>query len=569
MKKNLKNSIMPMLLVGFMLMAMGFNLLIPASAAGPASVNLGTAGNFSILAKTAVTTTGATSIIGNVGISPAAASGMTGFSLVMDASNIFSTSAQVTGNIYASNYALPTPSNMTTAVSAMEAAYTDAAGRPGPTATEVDAGLLSSTTPAFTPGIYKWSSDVTVTDHITLSGGANDVWIFQIAGDLNSASAGSIATGTKILLTGGAKAENVFWQVAGSSTGVTLGTYSTFNGTILSLKQIVMQTGAVFHGKALSQTQVTLDANTISSTPATLHIIKTVVNTGGGSAIPASFNLYVKNSNANVIGSPAVGTSTPGTLYSLSAGTYVVSEDANSSYTESFSGDCDSSGNVTLTSSSDKTCTITNTYIPTPAPVYSGGPSPVLPIIGVSKTANHLSLASTGLITYTYSVWNVGGQQALTSILVSDDKCGPVTLVSGDLNKNWKIEPGEIWKYTCDATLSKTTTNTVTATAKSDDPYQQTTSATAVLTVVVNNGTSSITPVVIATTTATTSTTPPKVVSTTITVATTTVLTFVPSLPNTGFTETVKSGPWNIVFPAGLALLGLGFVMVIIKKRKV
>ena len=579
MKRNLKNSIIPTLMVVVMLAAIGFNNLVPAMAAGPLAVDLGTASNFSILAKTAITTTGATAIVGNIGVSPVAATSMTGFSLVMDPSNNFSTSALVTGKVYASNYAVPTPASMTTAVSAMEAAYTDAAGRSGPTATEVDSGILASTTPAFTPGIYKWSTDVNITDDITLSGGANDVWIFQIAGDLNLASAGSVINGTKILLTGGAQAKNVYWQVAGSSTGVTLGTYSTFNGNILSLKQIVMQTVAVFHGRALSQTQVTLDATNISSDPANLYIIKSVINTGGGAAVPSDFTLHVKKINVDVIGSPAIGTSTPGHLYSLPVDTYVVSENTNSSYTQSFAGDCDSSGNVTLVNGVDKTCTIVNTYviptpiIPTPISSGGGGPAPVLPVIGVSKTSSPLALASAGLVTYNYAVWNIGGQQALASVLVSDDKCSPVTLVSGDLNKNWKIEPGEVWKYTCTATLSKTTTNTVTATAKSDDPYQQETTATAATTVVVGNSVTKIAtstpstpsaPIVIATTTKTTVPTiivkKPK--------ATSTVSVKIPGLPNTGVNDTTNT-PWNIIIPTGLGLLVLGSVMAIVKKRKV
>jgi len=497
MKKKFKNLIISMFIVSLALMGIGYNGVNQVNAASPLAVDLGTASNFSILAKTAITTTGATSIIGNIGVSPAAAVDMTGFGLVMDPSNTYSTSAVVTGKVYASDYVVPTPTNMTTAVSAMEAAYTDAAGRPLPTDTEVGMGILGSTTPAFVAGIYKWSTGVTITDQITLSGSDTDVWIFQIGGDLDLAAAGSIATGTKILLVGGAKAENVFWQVGGLN-GATLGTYSTFNGNILSAKQIRLRTGAVLNGRALSQTQVTLDANTVSSSPATLHVIKLVVNDVDGVAVPSDFNVSVKKSNVNVAGSPMSGTSTPGTLYSLAPGTYVVNEDANSSYTKSFSGDCNSSGNITLAAGDDKTCTIINTNIPvpvvvsTPSSSNSGGPSPILPLIGITKIPTPLVLSTPGAIIYNYTVWNVGGQQALASVKVTDDKCGPVTLISGDLNKNFKIEPSEIWKYSCTTTLSQTTTNTAVATAKSDDPYQQTAIATAIATVVVGNSTTPI-----------------------------------------------------------------------------
>jgi len=107
------------------------------------------------------------------------------------------------------------------------------------------------------PGLYKWGTSVTIPTDVTLSGGANDVWIFQISGDL------SIASAKEVKLIGGALAKNVFWQVGGP-TGATLGTYSTFRGTILSSKQVILQSGAVLYGRAMAQTQVTLDANTVT-----------------------------------------------------------------------------------------------------------------------------------------------------------------------------------------------------------------------------------------------------------------------------------------------------------------
>src|ERR1019366_10755409 len=119
----------------------------------------------------------------------------------------------------------------------------------------------------FVPGTYTWDTpgDVSITGNITLTGGANDVWIFQMTGNLSVTSGGSVPSGVHVILAGGAQASNVFWQVGGG-TGATLGTYSTFNGTILSAKQIIIQTGAVLNGRALAQTQVTLDANTVSAT---------------------------------------------------------------------------------------------------------------------------------------------------------------------------------------------------------------------------------------------------------------------------------------------------------------
>jgi hypothetical protein len=147
------------------------------------------------------------------------------------------------------------------AVLDMGTAYVDAAGRTLPDATELGAGNIGGMTLA--PGLYKWSTGVIIPTSVTLSGGANDVWIFQIAGDLSIAAGGDVPSGKKVILTGGAQASNVFWQVGGA-TGATLGTYSTFNGTILSAKQVIIDTGAVLNGRALAQTQVTLDASVVS-----------------------------------------------------------------------------------------------------------------------------------------------------------------------------------------------------------------------------------------------------------------------------------------------------------------
>jgi hypothetical protein len=91
-------------------------------------VNLGSAGDFVILAKSGISTVPPSDITGDMGVSPITSTAITGFALSMDISGEFSTSAQVTGNIYAPDYAMPTPTKMTTAISDMETAYTDAAG---------------------------------------------------------------------------------------------------------------------------------------------------------------------------------------------------------------------------------------------------------------------------------------------------------------------------------------------------------------------------------------------------------------------------------------------------------
>jgi hypothetical protein len=222
-------------------------------AQGPAPVLLGTAGNFVILAKSAISTVPTSAVSGDIGVSPAAATYITGFSLVADATNVFATSAQIAGKAYAANFAVPSPSNMTTAISDMETAFTDAAGRPVPTSTEPYGGSIGGHT--FAPGLYKWSTGVSMDADVTLSGGPNDVWIFQVAKDL------AMASGKKIVLTGGAQAKNVFWQSAGA---VALGTTAHMEGIVLSQTSITLGTGATATGRLLAQTAVTLDASTVT-----------------------------------------------------------------------------------------------------------------------------------------------------------------------------------------------------------------------------------------------------------------------------------------------------------------
>ena len=147
----------------------------------------------------------------------------------------------------------PTNSNLTVAVLDMEAAYTDAAGRPTPDFLNLGSGNIGGMT--LTGGLYNWGSSVTIPTNIVLNGSANDVWIFQISGDL------SIAASKQMTLSGGAQAKNIFWQVAGE---VIVGAGAHFEGNILSKTGVTLQTGATLNGRALAQSMVALDSATVS-----------------------------------------------------------------------------------------------------------------------------------------------------------------------------------------------------------------------------------------------------------------------------------------------------------------
>ena len=230
------------------------------SGLGPALVNLRSAagingGSFAILAETTVTTTGATHILGDVGLSPSSDSSFAGFT-PLTLAGTHDTAPQVNNPwvLYAAAMTSPTPSNMTTAINDMHTAYVEAAGRALPDYTELYSGDISGRTLA--PGLYKWSTGVLINTAVTLSGGANDTWIFQIAQDLtNSAS---------VILGGAAQGKNILWQVGGG-TGVTLNSGSHLEGTVLAAKAITLVTGATVNGRLFAQSAVTLQANTITA----------------------------------------------------------------------------------------------------------------------------------------------------------------------------------------------------------------------------------------------------------------------------------------------------------------
>lgn len=212
-----------------------------------APVNLGSAGTFAILSKTGITDVYKSAIVGDVGTSP-----ITGAALLL-------TCGEVTGKIYVVDAAGPLPcavtdaTALTAAVGSMETAFTSAAGRTLPNSTELGAGEIGGLTLA--PGLYKWGTDVLISTDVTLSGGPNDVWIFQVAGKLVQANA------KRVTLAGGALAKNIFWQVADD---VSIGTTAHFEGVLLAKKLVAVNTGASANGRLLAQTAVTLQSSAIT-----------------------------------------------------------------------------------------------------------------------------------------------------------------------------------------------------------------------------------------------------------------------------------------------------------------
>jgi hypothetical protein len=230
-----------------------------AACAGASCVSLGTAAHYAILAKTGISTVPSSVVTGHVGISPAARTFLTGWSLIAEPTDTYFTSAQVTGGgkLYAAdNVGGTTSVDLTTAVGDMQTAYTDAAGRPagvGVTNLNRGAGVLTSDTLA--PGTYTWGTPLNIPTDLTFNGNATDIWILQIAGTLDMAAA------KNVIMTGGALAKNVFWQVSGA---VTIGANTHFEGVILGQTAINFGNLSSINGRLLAQSAVVLDATTVT-----------------------------------------------------------------------------------------------------------------------------------------------------------------------------------------------------------------------------------------------------------------------------------------------------------------
>jgi len=219
---------------------------IKAKTGAQEAVNLGIAGNFAILSKTGITNVYKSAITGDIGASP-----ITGAAILVRCT-------EVVGTIYTVDAAGPLPcsvpnaTKLTVAVADMQTAYTDAAGRTNPDFLNLGAGNIGGKT--LTAGLYKWTTALNIPTDITIAGSPTDVFIFQVAGTLKLSSA------VRMTLTGGVQAKNIFWVV---SDAVTCGTTSHFEGNILGMTGINLQTQATINGRLLAQTAVTLQMNAV------------------------------------------------------------------------------------------------------------------------------------------------------------------------------------------------------------------------------------------------------------------------------------------------------------------
>ena len=269
----MKNSKIVAAMIGIaLILAIGAIAGRTAIAAGPPTVGLGAATSFAVLAGSGITNTGTTTINGDVGTYPTTS--MTGVG-----------SLTITGTNHAGDAVTQT------AKTDLITAYNTAAGSGPPI--PVVANLGGQT---LVPGVYNSASSLGLTGALTLSGGSTDVWIFQAGSTLTT------ATGSSVVLIGGAQSCNIFWQIGSSAT---IGTGSAFKGTIIANDSITVTTGATIVGRALARSgAVTLDTNTITISTCSAPPVSTLP--------PCEFM-------ANLPNAPCAGTRLPPTVASTTA----------------------------------------------------------------------------------------------------------------------------------------------------------------------------------------------------------------------------------------------------------
>jgi len=294
-----------------MSLALGVGVLVPVQeslAAGPAPVYLGSASSFTLLAGAAVTTTGGGIINGDVGASP-----ITGTAIHL-------TQAQVNGTIYSVDATGPagsviSPALLSAAKGDLTTAFNDAAGRtPIPTGPYLNPGSGNLGGLNLAAGLYKFTGTALITgSDLTLTGGPDDVWIFQIAADLE------VGSTVHVTLAGGALARNIFWQVG---TSATIGTFAVFKGIILADQAITLNTSSAMDGKALASIAgVTFNGDVGGSqTTPDAPVITSISRTPDGSV-----TLVVRTTPFDLLTLQTSTTMTPGSWKTVASDTPVSS----------------------------------------------------------------------------------------------------------------------------------------------------------------------------------------------------------------------------------------------------
>jgi hypothetical protein len=279
--------------VGVLTLAFGAS---PAwSATAP---NLGTAAAASVVAGSAVTNNGSSTLSGNLDLYPGTA--VTGFP------------PGVVGGTQ--NIGGPTGGPANVAANDVTSAYLQVKAAPTTAVMNTDLGGQS-----LTPGVYSASSGMSLTGTLTLVGDASSVFIFQAVSTLIT------APGSRVVLSGGVQACNVDWQVGSSAT---IGTTTSFVGNILALASISMNTGATLEGRALAQTgAVTLDDNTITSptcnvsSPTTTTTAGTTTTTAVGTTTTSGVGTATTTTTTTSTGTKSSPSKTTTTLSGIGANT--------------------------------------------------------------------------------------------------------------------------------------------------------------------------------------------------------------------------------------------------------
>ena len=414
------------------------------------TVSLNTSDNFAVIGASTVTNTGATVINGGLALSPGTS--VTGFP-----------PATLNGAQSVSNAsAIQAQSDVTTA-------YNAAASQPcTQNLTGQDLGGLT-----LTPGVYCFDNSAQLTGTLTLDGQAdpNAVFIFKTGSTLTT------ATNSSVVFINAAQACNVFWQVGSSAT---LGVGTSFKGNILALTSATLNTGANVEGRVFARNgAVTLDTNTITRATCVISPTPTTTPVVGTSSTPPLISIKKVPTPLSLSASGSVAynytVTNPGTV----AISNISVVDNKCSPVNFVSGDTNGNSKLdvnetwkyncatTISQTTTNTATATGmanglTAVDTANATVAVGTQLPPPLINLVKKSSALTVSYGAPVRYTYTVTNPG-TVALKNVSLVDNKCSPITKLSGDTNNNNMLDASETWTYACQANLTSNTTNTATA----------------------------------------------------------------------------------------------------------